>query len=91
MVTITVLIDLPPRHAYHVATLAALDHAAVAMGIERRITVVRTDQVDAAVLGGAGRLHAGVVIGPGTPYIRPEAAHEVIRLARERGIPLVAT
>jgi hypothetical protein len=83
--TITVLIDSPPTAPYHRATIAALRHA-----IELRedrdafvLDVVNTDRV--------GALGDAVVIGPGTPYNAPKAAEDVIRTARERGVPLVAT
>jgi CTP synthase (UTP-ammonia lyase) len=32
-----------------------------------------------------------IVIGPGSPYRDPKAAHAVVREARERDIPLVGT
>jgi hypothetical protein len=85
MPAITVLIDSPADAPYHRATLAALRHA-----IDRRadhatfrVDVVRTDAVDT--------LDNAVVIGPGTPYDDPGAAEDVIRAAREKGLPLVAT
>lgn len=85
MARIVVLIDLPPSQRYHRATLAALAHAAVRLGVTPEVDVQPSDALDPSSLGD------GVVIGPGTPYRQPEVAHEAIRTARERGVPLVAT
>lgn len=82
---IVTVIDQAASAPYHRATLAALAHAAAHLGVEVSIEVTPTDALDPADLGD------GVVIGPGTPYRRPEAAHAAIRAARERGVPLVAT
>ena len=88
-VLVSVLMDLPAGHRYHRATLAALDHASAASGIPIDLRVVPTDTIGAssriAVPGSA------VVIGPGSPYRDQEAAHAVVREARERNIPLVGT
>ena len=86
---VTVLIDQPPYQRYHAATLAALDHAADHLAISTQVRVVPTDTI-----GGPGRVTAhgsAVLVGPGSPYRDPEAVHAVVRLARERGIPLVGT
>lgn len=83
------LIDLPADHRFHVATLAALRHASKARGIPIQIRVVPTDEIgDVSRIVAAG---SAVVIGPGSPYRDPDAAHEVVRNARERNIPLVGT
>jgi CTP synthase (UTP-ammonia lyase) len=82
-----VLIDLPPNHVYHVATLAALEHAAAALGRAFDIEVLTTDRLD----GHAALPHDAVVIGPGSPYRNEHGVLEVIRSARERGVPLVGT
>ncbi len=86
---VNLLIDYPAEHPYHHASAAALHDASRQTGIPTEIRVVPTAAVDDAesltVPGSA------VFIGPGTPYTNPEAAHAVIRSARERGVPLVAT
>jgi CTP synthase (UTP-ammonia lyase) len=84
---VTALLDLPPSHDSHGATLAALGHAARAAGRDLQVHVMRTSAWD----GDAGRLGAGVVVGPGSPYEDEEAAYDVIRLARTAGLPLVGT
>ncbi len=88
-VVVTVLIDLPADHRFHRATVAALRHAAEDRRIPIDIRVVPTDTIrDASRIVQAG---SAVIIGPGSPYRDPDAAHEVVRVARERTIPLVGT
>jgi len=88
-VVITVLIDLPADHRYHRATLAALGHASEVRGIPIDVRVVPTDRIrDASQVAGAA---SALIVGPGSPYRDPEAAHAVVREARERNIPLVGT
>lgn len=83
------LIDLAPDHPYHRATLDALRHAASHLGVTIETRVVSTDaigHVDEVIRRGTA-----VVIGPGSPYRNQDAAHGVVRAARERGVPLVGT
>jgi CTP synthase (UTP-ammonia lyase) len=91
MLTVLVVMDLPSGQAYHAATLAALGHAASDAGLDAGIRVVPTDQIDDDIFSRLGGPGTAVVIGPGSPYRDPDRAHEVIRLARERGVPLVGT
>jgi CTP synthase (UTP-ammonia lyase) len=88
-VVVTVLIDLPADHTYHLATLAALEHASEARRIPIDVRVVRTDAIrDASRIATPG---SAVVIGPGSPYCDLDAAHDVVRKAREWNVPLVGT
>ncbi|MFI5282099.1 MAG: hypothetical protein ACHQ0J_03105 [Candidatus Dormibacterales bacterium] len=88
-VLVSVLMDLPAGHRYHVVTLEALGHAAVERGIPIDLRVVPTDTIrDASRIAKQG---SAVVIGPGSPYRDQEAAHAVVREARERNVPLVGT
>jgi CTP synthase (UTP-ammonia lyase) len=80
---ITVLMDLPEANDSFRYTVEALDHAIVASHADVAVRVVPTDAI--------GELGHAVVIGPGSPYRDPRAAEEVIRTAREKGIPLVGT
>jgi CTP synthase (UTP-ammonia lyase) len=88
-VVVTVLIDLPASHRFHRATLAALGHASEERGVPIEIRVMPTDTIRDA--SGVASVTSAIVIGPGSPYHDPEAAHAVVREARERGIPLVGT
>ena len=85
---ISLVIDSPPSAPYHRATLAALSDAAAARAPNAEIRVVRTPEIDDAFLTSPGD---GIVIGPGSPYDRPDLAEAAIRTARERGVPLVGT
>jgi CTP synthase (UTP-ammonia lyase) len=88
-VPVTVLIDLPSDHRYHRATLAALGHASESRRIPIDVRVVPTNTIrDASRIAAPG---SAVIIGPGSPYRDPEAAHEVVRKAREQNVPLVGT
>lgn len=91
MLTISVVMDFCAGRPSHRATLAALAHAAEAADVHVNVAVVGTDEVDEPFLSGLAQPQRAVVIGPGTPYRSPGGAHAVIRLARERGVPLVAT
>ena len=82
---LTVVLDSPPTAPYHLATVEALRHAIDHAHADIELRVVRTPDIDLAVPGDA------VVIGPGSPYDKPFAAEELIRTAREQGLPLVAT
>jgi CTP synthase (UTP-ammonia lyase) len=85
---IAVLIDLPSEARYHRATLAALEHAAFALGLAMDLRVRGTAEVDSEdVLCDAD----GVVIGPGSPYRDEPTVWSIIRGARQRGVPLVGT
>lgn len=85
---IVVLMDLDPKAKYHTATLAAIDHAATALGFATAIRASRTDERDLD----RQLAHAdGIVVGPGSPYEDEEAVWDTVRSARERGIPLVGT
>ena len=88
-VVVDVLVDLVPNAVSHAATVAALHHAAAATGIDADVRVVPTDQVDDDLAD--TDLADAVVVGPGSPYRRPDRAEAVIRSARQRGVPLVAT
>jgi CTP synthase (UTP-ammonia lyase) len=85
---VSVLIDLPPGQEFHSATLRAIDRAAAALDRDVDVRAVTTDAIDAGLVARPGD---GVVVGPGSPYRNVDGVHEVIRLARERGVPLVGT
>jgi CTP synthase (UTP-ammonia lyase) len=88
-VVVTVLMDLPADHRYHRATLAAVGHASENRRIPIDVRVVPTEAIrDTSRIAATGSV---VIVGPGSPYRDPEAAHEVVRKARERNVPLVGT
>jgi CTP synthase (UTP-ammonia lyase) len=86
--SIAVVLDSAPTHPYHIATLAAIGHAADALSLRPDVLVTPSDTLaDPAAV----ESYAAIVIGPGSPYRDPEAALATIRAARERGVPLVGT
>jgi len=87
-VRILLLIDLPASAKYHTATVAAIGHAARGLGVAAE---VQASQTDASSIAAELRSADGVVIGPGSPYRDERAVWDVIRSARERGLPLVGT
>jgi CTP synthase (UTP-ammonia lyase) len=82
---VALLIDSPPTAPYHVATVDALGHAAAGLGRALDLRVLRTDDAASALDA------EGIVIGPGSPYRDELAVWDVVRSARERGVPLVGT
>lgn len=88
MTIISVVMDLPDSARYHWATIGALGHAVDALGLDVTIDVVGTDRIDDSFIAEPGD---AVMLGPGTPYLRPRVAEGVVRAARERGVPLVGT
>jgi CTP synthase (UTP-ammonia lyase) len=88
VVRILLLIDLPTSAKYHAATVGAIGHAARGLGLAAE---VQARQTDASSIAEELRSTNGVVIGPGSPYRDEHAVWDVIRSARERGVPLVGT
>ena len=84
---IAVAIDLLPSATYHRATLDAIGHAADALGCTVDLDVRSTDAAGLNDLRGVD----GVVIGPGSPYRDEPAVWNLVREAREHGLPLVGT
>jgi CTP synthase (UTP-ammonia lyase) len=80
-----VVADYDPGNETHLGTDAGLAHA----GID--FEWVPTDEISptdpTARLDG----YAGLMIGPASPYRSMDGALAAVRLARERGVPLVAT
>jgi CTP synthase (UTP-ammonia lyase) len=85
---IAVVLDSDPTHPYHVATLAAIEHASIALSLSVETRVIPSDTLTDS---GAVESYAAVVIGPGSPYRDPDAVLATIRAARERSVPLVGT
>ena len=83
------LVDLPPDHRFHVATTDAIRHGADRLATPVEVRVVPTDAI--GDVDGVCTAGSAVVVGPGSPYRDQEAVHEVVRAARERGVPLVGT
>jgi CTP synthase (UTP-ammonia lyase) len=82
---VAVVGDYNPVNHTHRATDAALTH--VGAPFEWVTTTdVPSDQPERRLAG-----YRGLMIAPASPYRSMEGALAAIRLARERGVPLVAT
>jgi CTP synthase (UTP-ammonia lyase) len=83
-IRIAVVGDHDPGRETHRLTTRALEHLD---GVAAEW--VPTQEIDPAAtrLAGAG----GILVAPGEPYASAEGALAAIRLARERGVPLVGT
>ena len=84
---IAVLIDRSRAGRYTNPTLDAIEHALSAADADIRVREVPTASIDTAIVSTARAL----LVGPGSPYERPDLVHAAIRYARERGVPLVGT
>ena len=84
---IALLGEFTPSFAPHVATMAAVQHAAAALRTNVEAQWVSTSAVNERLLSE----YAGVWVAPGSPYKSIDGALYAIREARERGIPCFGT
>ena len=89
--SIAIVADFDSGSRSHAATTDAIRHCATALGWAVEPCWVGT--ADLARPDALKRLaeSSGVWIGPGSPYASMEGALAAIRMARERGIPLLGT
>lgn len=88
--TIGVIGDFNAKNKTHVATNAAIVHAADALGQQVAIEWVPTPQIAQAGPAGLVRFH-GLWCSPGSPYASMDGALAAIRFAREQSIPFFGT
>ena len=79
--------DFDASRPTHVATDAALAHAAGALGVDVRPIWLATD----ALLASPLEAYAGFFVAPGSPYRSADGALRAIAHARERARPLLGT
>src|SRR6266480_4129427 len=89
--SLAIVADFDSGSRSHIATNDAIVHSAAALGL-----AVEPRWIGTAELGRPDGLKGltgfrGLWIGPGSPYVSMEGALAAIRLARERGIPLLGT
>jgi CTP synthase (UTP-ammonia lyase) len=89
--TIAIVADFNCASKSHLATNDAIAHCASALGKPIEPQWISTAAL--AAPDGLKRLEGfrGIWIGPGSPYQSMEGALSAIRMARERGIPLLGT
>jgi CTP synthase (UTP-ammonia lyase) len=90
MGTIGIIGDYDGTRETHVATLPAVEHAALALGERVRATWIPTEQVESDPIGALRSLDA-LVIAPGSPYRSLDGALSAIEHARVHDIPLLGT
>ncbi len=89
--SLAIVADFDPGSKSHIATNDAIQHSAASLGL-----VVAPRWIATAELARPDGLKQlaelrGLWIGPGSPYVSMEGALSAIRIARERGIPLLGT
>ncbi|HEY4277455.1 MAG TPA: hypothetical protein VGM91_04485 [Conexibacter sp.] len=87
---IGVIGDFNPEFPPHPATSAALEHAAAALSVEIEVHWLPTPElldIEPAAL----ERHDALWCAPGSPYRSLDGALRAVRLARERGWPLLGT
>ncbi|MGO8874049.1 MAG: glutamine amidotransferase-related protein [Acidimicrobiales bacterium] len=90
MVRIGVIGDYEPANETHLATTAAIQHAAGSRGVPAEITWIPTDEVgDTGEEALAGM--DGLIIAPGSPYRSMIGALTAIAHARTQDLPLLGT
>lgn len=92
-VRIAMIGDFNPEYLAHVTSDASLRHVAAATGLVIESEWVPTPSVPADPVAAARALDPwdGLWISAGSPYASREGALAAIRVARERGKPMVAT
>jgi len=86
--TLRIYFDPKPGQPFFEASIAAVDHAADALGVDVDVEIVATADITSNLVSRPGD---AVFVGPGSPWENPRGVEDVIRTAREQGIPLVGT
>jgi CTP synthase (UTP-ammonia lyase) len=90
-INISIIGDYDSSKPSHVATNAAIGHAAGYLKINTKVTWLPT----LSFLTGEGKknidLSGAVWVSPSSPYQNTEGALEGIKLARETALPLIGT
>ncbi len=89
--SIGIIGDFNPASKYHLATNAALEHAAAALSISIAPVWLPTETLeDPAALAALERFDA-LWCAPGSPYASMQGALNAIQFAREKDRPFVGT
>ncbi|MHB1548523.1 MAG: CTP synthase C-terminal region-related (seleno)protein [Acidimicrobiales bacterium] len=91
MVRIGVVGDYQPTNETHLATTAAVQHAAANANAEAEITWIGTEELDAGDGLAVLLSFDALIIAPGSPYRSLNGALAAIEHARSRGVPLLGT
>src|SRR5688572_754627 len=89
--SLAIIADFNSSSKSHIATNDAIAHSATALGIAVAPQWIHTTELASpSGLKGLAEFR-GIWIGSGSPYASMEGAVSAIRIARERGIPLLGT
>ena len=83
--------DYDPDLHYHIATGAALGHAAHALSISLTSSWIPTQSLAIGDVETTLQPFDALLCAPGSPYNSMDGALEAIKFARERGWPFVGT
>jgi CTP synthase (UTP-ammonia lyase) len=89
-INIGIIGDFDPGKPSHVATNAAIEHAAGHLKIKTKVTWLPTPSF-LSVEGQSITPYDAVWVSPGSPYLSAAGAIEGIKLAREAARPLIGT
>lgn len=90
MTAIGIIGDLDPSFPPHAATTDALEHSATALATDVDVEWLSTEALISTSESEFERFD-GFLCAPGSPYRSLDGAIRVIRLARERGWPMLGT
>ena len=88
---IGIIADYNPNSKYHLATDAALQHAASHLSLSVRSVWLDTDKLTEPDAKERLAQCDALFGGPGSPYRSMEGALLAIRFAREQGYPFIGT
>jgi CTP synthase (UTP-ammonia lyase) len=83
--------DLNPRLRYHLATNAALDHAARALAATVHTAWLPTESLDHADCAATLQRFDALWCAPASPYKSMQGALRAIQFAREQDWPFIGT
>ncbi|MFN8489533.1 MAG: hypothetical protein U0350_18260 [Caldilineaceae bacterium] len=89
-IKIGIIGDYRPEAPTHVATNAAVHHAADALGIAAEVTWLATPTLETETAHTLQPFHA-LWCAPGSPYASMNGALQAIRFAREADVPFIGT
>jgi CTP synthase (UTP-ammonia lyase) len=90
-VKVAIVADFDPANRSHAVTNEAIQHSAIALGLDVEHCWIWTDELRGSDVGDRLREFGGVWIGPASPYKSMEGALQAIRIAREGKVPLLGT
>jgi CTP synthase (UTP-ammonia lyase) len=90
VISVGVIGDYAPTNETHLATTAALEHAATQRGVSVEVVWLPTARLDAQRPKDLAGFH-GLIVAPGSPYRNLDGALWAIEHARVHQVPLLGT